>query len=281
MPITTSTKPKELPHVSLKDKLAVILCGGRGRRLGQITDSIPKPLVKVHDKPILWYAFLILYEHGFRHFIFPLGYKGEMIKDFVNREFDRHNCKFYFVDTGENTPISKRLKEIIDFIPESANFFLLNGDTFFKFNLEEMYQFHIQENALLTLSSGEIISNSGIIIEEKGKVVDFAREKMISSFSFNDEHSLKGYVNAGLVWLNKDALRLIDLETCYDFEDDLYPTIIKMGKAAHYRIDGSWFAIETQKDLDIINQVVQTKHDIGGFVKEVKKNLASKYGLKR
>ena len=126
----------------MKDKWAVILCGGRGSRLGQLTDSIPKALVKVHDKAILWYSFLMLYRHGFRHFIFPLGYKGEMIKEFVNREFDRHNCKFYFVDTGEDTPISMRLKKITNIIPESENFFLLNGDTFFEFNLEKMYNLH-------------------------------------------------------------------------------------------------------------------------------------------
>ncbi len=273
----TVAKPKESNHLSLRDKWAVILCGGRGSRLGQFTDSIPKALVKVHDKAILWYCFLMLYGHGFRHFIFPLGYKGEMIKEFVNREFDRHNCKFYFVDTGEDTPISMRLKKIVNIIPESEDFFLLNGDTFFEFNLEKMYNLHIKKNALLTLSSVEIVSNYGIIIEENGKVVDFAREKKVSSFSLTRDHSLKGYVNAGLVWLNKDALRLIDLETCQNLEHELYPKIIEMGKAAHYKIDGNWFAIDTQKDLEIINSKVTTQHNIGEIVKAAKKDLATRY----
>ena len=273
-------KPKEAARMPLEDKRVVILCGGRGSRLGQITDALPKPLVHIHDKPLLWYTFLILHEHGFRQFIFPLGYKGEMIKEFVNREFGRYNCKFHFVDTGEDTHIAKRLEMVLDYIPERANFFLANGDTFFQFDLEKMYQLHIKDDALLTLSSIELISKSGIILEENGKVVDFVREVRVPSFSFAHNHSLRGYIHTGLAWINKDAMHFIDLETCGNLERELFPKIIKMGRAVHYKLEGKKFAIETQQDLDIINQKIQSIHDIGDFVKKVKKGLSDRHSLK-
>jgi NDP-sugar pyrophosphorylase family protein len=169
---------------------------------------------------------------------------------------------------------------VLDYIPEKADFFLVNGDTFFQFDLEKMYQLHIKNDALLTLSSIELISKSGIILEENGKVVDFVREVRVPSFSFAYNHSLRGYIHTGLAWINKDAMRLIDLETCGNLERELFPKIIKMGRAVHYKLEGKKFAIETQQDLDIINQKIQSIHDIGDFVKKVKKELSDRQSLK-
>ena len=253
MIINEVIRESDAGHSLFKDRIAVILCGGRGSRLGPVTESLPKSLVKVHDKPILWFIFLQLYKHGFRHFIFPLGYKGEMIEEFITQEFKKYDCKLSFVKTGEDSAIAKRLQQVAHLIPEHDDFFLLNGDTFFDFNIDSMYQLHRSKNAFVTLSSVEIIATDGIIIEENGKITDFARDKKVSSLSLGNDHTTWGYVNAGLVWLNKDALHMIDLEECDNLEHELYPKIIKAGRAAHYKIDGDWFAIDTPKDFDIIN----------------------------
>ena len=78
--------------MQIKERWVVILCGGRGSRLAPITNTIPKSLIKIHEKPILWYVFLTLFKYGFRKFIFPLGYKGEMIEEFTTREFKDREC---------------------------------------------------------------------------------------------------------------------------------------------------------------------------------------------
>ena len=64
-------------------RTAIILCGGRGLRLGSISKKIPKSLVKVQGKPILWYIIKILKKNNFDHFILPIGYKGESIKKYL------------------------------------------------------------------------------------------------------------------------------------------------------------------------------------------------------
>ena len=265
----------------LKDKRVVILCGGKGSRLGSITENLPKPLVKVHDKPILWYTVLTLYKHGFRNFIFPVGYKGQMIEGFITREFGEYDCDLRFIDTGSGTSIAKRLKMVSKLIIDGSDFFLVNGDTLFDFDLLSMYHLHKRKKALITLSSVEIVSSYGIIVEENGKIVDFAREKKVSYFSLDGGKKRRGFVNAGLTWLNKDALGMIDLDTSKNFEQDLFPKVINNGaKIAHYRIDGNWFAIDTPKDLSIIHTETNTQQKIGLLMKEVKKNLLSRYSYK-
>ena len=61
-------------------KIAVVLCGGKGSRMGGLTKNLPKPLLKIHGKPIIWYSIKILNSYGFNKIIFPLGYKGEKNK---------------------------------------------------------------------------------------------------------------------------------------------------------------------------------------------------------
>lgn len=267
-------------HPLLKDKRAVILCGGRGSRLGSITETIPKPLVKVHDKPILWYTFLTLFSRGIRHFILPLGYKGGLIREFIGSEFKEYDWKVHFVNTGEDTPIAERIDMVSDLIPDHDDFFLLNGDTLFEFDLVGMYQLHLRKNALITLSSTEVISDYGIIIEEDGKVTHFARDQRVSYLSPSHNNNARGYINAGFTWLNKDALKLIDLQKCENFEQELFMKAIQMDRLSHFKIKGNWFAIDTQKDLNIVNLESASQQEIGNIMKEVKKDLASRYSYR-
>ena len=279
--MTADSKTNEI----LANKWAIVLCGGRGTRLGAITDNAPKPLVEVHNKPLIWYVILTLYKRGFRKFLFPLGYKGEMVEAFVRKEFDKTDCELRFVNTGEaDTPIGRRIDMVKNYIHDYEDFFLLNGDTFFDFDISSMYQLHKRKMALLTLSSIEIISNYGVIIEKNGNIVDFAREKKVSYFSFEGDQKssegYRGYVNAGLVWLNKSALSYINLKNCVNFEQELYPVLIRKKFAAHYKIEGDWYAIDTQKDLHVLNCLIEDKDRIGEKLMTIKQNLSSRYSYK-
>jgi len=70
--------------LSARDIPVVILCGGRGTRLKEETGFIPKPMVRIGDRPILWHIMKIYHAQGFRKFILPLGYKGEKIREYIN-----------------------------------------------------------------------------------------------------------------------------------------------------------------------------------------------------
>ena len=86
---------------------AVILAGGKGSRLGSLTKSIPKPMVKIGGKPIIWHLLKILNSNGINNFIICLGYKGNVIKNYLGKLNNRWNIKC--LDTGLNTLTAKRI----------------------------------------------------------------------------------------------------------------------------------------------------------------------------
>ena len=255
---------------------AVVLCGGRGSRLGPVTNERPKALVEIHDKPILWYVFLSLYRHGVRNFVFPLGYKGQMIEEYV-REISRGmDCNIVCVDTGEDTEIADRVAKILPFVPDHSDFLILNSDTIFEFDIDEMYRLHRSKNALVTLSSVEVVSSWGLILlKENGDLAGFDRERKVHQMRSKEAPSLEGVVNSGIAWLNKDAFSFVDLNVCRDFETHLYSKLIEMGRAAHYYLRGSWFPIDTPKDLNVMNLAIGDRHESGGVAKAVKERLTS------
>ena len=170
-------KSIEIPHP------AVVLCGGRGSRLGAVSEKMPKPMVEVQGRPMIWYIVLNLYKHGVREFIFPLGYMGHSIRDYISNEFYHIDCKLHFKETGENTPIAGRINQIMHLIDEEDDFLLVNGDTFFDFDLNKMFCMHKNNKSLLTLSSISVKSAYGLIVEDQdNSICGFARDKSIEHF---------------------------------------------------------------------------------------------------
>lgn len=242
--------------------------------MGAHTASQPKSLIKVHGKPIIWYVFLSLYRHGIRNFIFPLGYLGKAIEEFILDASQDMGCNIHCVDTGEDASISERILQIEHLIPEHEDFFVLNSDTIFDFDVEGMYALHKAKNALVTLSSVEVVSHWGLILMDGEDLVAFDRERKVHHLIAAESGQLEGHVNSGLAWVNKDALGLVDLAEG-DFETILYGKVIELGRAAHFRLEGYWFPIDTPKDLQIMNLTVGDRHDSGQMAKAVKDSLSA------
>ena len=259
----------------VKDKFVLLLCGGRGSRMGDYTTSIPKPLLNVHGKPILWYTFWTLYNQGFRNYILPLGYQGGKIKKYVSKISEGLDCKILFKNTGVDTSIAERINLVKDMIPENSDFFMLNSDTLFDFDIKEMYLTHLTNKALVTLSSVEVVSSWGLMFLKDDKLVGFDRERKVRHFVSNDfSDNIYGLVYSGFVWINKSALEHVDLIKCQDFEQSLYQRIIEISKSANYQIQGLWYPIDTPKDLKVVNLNIHDKHNTGNSAKEFKEKLA-------
>jgi len=243
--------------------------------MGALTKHVPKPLIRVQGQPILWYSFLSLYRHGIRNFVLPLGYKGAMIRKYIQKTSRDMACQLHCVETGEDTSIAERLLQVAPILPDGTDFLLLNSDTIFDFDLDAMYETHKRTKALVTLSSVEVVSSWGLILMKDGDVVGFDRERKV--YHLVSEHSpgMEGVVNSGLAWLNKAALDLVDLRTCADFETSVYTKAIEIGRVAHFRLEGVWFPIDTPKDLAIVNLATDDRHGSGHLAKAVKEGLLS------
>jgi len=238
-------------------KWALMLCGGLGSRMGSLTKDMPKPLLLVHGRPIIWYSFWSLYQKGFRNFVLPIGYLGHMVKDYICEMSQNINCNVYFLDTGTDTPIASRIQQVSHFIPDGQDFFLLNTDTVFNFDVVSMYHHHVEREALVTLSSVEVISPWGILTVDGDDIVAFDRDRKVQRLV--SSHISKGYgvVNSGLAWINKSALNLINFDDIGDFETDLFGAVIKEGRMSHFALNGIWIPIDTPKDLAAINYAIE------------------------
>ena len=92
-------------------RTAIILCGGKGTRLGQLGKKFPKTLINVQGKPILWYILNSLKKNKFNHFILPVGYRGKQIREFIDKtKFKDFNIDI--INTGSNTTIAKRIYKV-------------------------------------------------------------------------------------------------------------------------------------------------------------------------
>ncbi len=199
----------------------VILCGGKGTRLKEQTEQRPKPLVEVGGKPILWHIMKIYAEQGFKHFVLALGYKGEMIKDyFMNYDWKANDFTLWlhnkevilknraksedwtieFIDTGEETLTSLRLNKLKEHLLLEENFMLTYSDAVADINLQELLNFHLQKNKLITLTGFSPKYQYGVVCLDQDNIITEFQEKPV----------LDLVINAGFMVFNKKIFNWLD-----------------------------------------------------------------------
>ena len=251
-----------------KFKTAVILCGGKGTRLGSITKKIPKSLVKIKKKPIMWYILKILKRNGFNQFILPLGYKGNLIERYLkNKDFKNYNIKV--ASTGNNTPIAKRIHQVKKHIV-SENFLLLNGDAIFDLNLNKIYKEHIKnKKTFITFLGSETNLPYGTILMSKGLVKNFARDVMFNAVKISNKNDNIAHIYSGMAILNKKILTK-NIKNYKNFEVNLYPRIIKKYKCKFQKFSGFWHSIDNVKDIKVLKNNKEKRKKINDLLKKLK-----------
>tara|TARA_B100001175_G_C19482072_1_gene627684 strand:- start:286 stop:1071 length:786 start_codon:yes stop_codon:yes gene_type:complete len=256
----------------LKNKTAIILCGGKGTRLGVLGKNTPKTLIKIQGKEILWYIIKILKVHGYNNFIIPLGYKGNQIKKFFKRN-KNFGSKVNLINTGVNTNIGKRIYMVENYI-KSKDVLLLNGDAIFDFDLTKIFNNHIKKKIGITFISGEITYQYGTVGVKNGKVVDFRRNILYESLLTRNSRNYIAFNYAGISLINSNLLSKFRnvYKKSENFEQKIFPKFIKDGKSNFVKISGFWHSIDNIKDIKAINE---KKYDLKKFlgIKKLKKKI--------
>ena len=118
----------------------VILAGGFGTRLGEETNSLPKPMIKIGNMPLLWHIMKIYSQHGINEFVICCGYKGEIIKEYFG-QFTSESWDVKTVDTGLNTMTGGRIKKIQKYV-QNDTFCLSYGDDLKPVDITQLIKFH-------------------------------------------------------------------------------------------------------------------------------------------
>ena len=242
-----------MENKSLNNKTAVILCGGRGTRLGALGNKIPKTLVKVQNKEILWYILNHLKKNGFNHIILPLGYRGNQIKSFLKKN-NYFGLKITTVNTGVKTNIGKRLSMISDKIT-TDNFLLINGDAIFKFNLKKIYENHCKKKFGVTFLCGQVTYSYGSIGVKNNKIIDFKRNLVFESLKIRNNNQYNAFNYTGMSIIRTRLLKKFKrfFKNSKNFEQEFYPVLIKKYKTKLVKIEGFWHSIDNTKDIDAVN----------------------------
>jgi len=215
----------------------VILAGGLGTRLSEYTKLIPKPMVKVNNKPILYYIMKHFSNYGYKDFYVLLGYKGKVIRNYFKKKSFGWNINL--IDTGLKTMTGGRLKKIKKYLGKE-NFFLTYGDGLSNVNLRKLLKFHIKKKgALVTMTAVRPPARFGAI-KIVGERVKLFREK-----SKLDE----GWINGGFFVINSKFIDYIDNSSTF-LERSPLEKAAKQKKLFAFKHDGFWQCMDTKRDKD-------------------------------
>ncbi len=222
----------------------VILCGGRGTRLRERTREIPKPLVEIGGRPILWHVIALYAAQGFRRFLLATGYRGELIERFAATHPWREGVTVECVDTGLDTPTGGRIKRLESQLQGQERFCATYADGLADIDLARLLAFHEAHGALATMTVVRPELQFGVteLDGEGGRVLGF-REKPRS------EH----WVNGGFFCFRAAALGYLAPDSVLEREP--LERLAAASELRAYRHEGFWECMDTYKDAVALNDL--------------------------
>jgi len=213
---------------------AVILAGGYGTRISEESDRIPKPLIEIGGKPILWHIMKIYSAYKIDDFVICLGYKGEKIKEYFE-QFDSKLWNIQLIDTGLDTMTGGRLKRIQDKIDNT--FCLTYGDGVSDVNLNNLIKFHNEKKSLATLTAIHPPERFGVL----NLSGDYVKE-------FHEKHTGESsWINGGFFVFEPEIFDYLQNDSTV-LERSPLETLAKEQKLAAFKHNGFWHPMDTLRD---------------------------------
>ncbi|MBS3076680.1 NTP transferase domain-containing protein [Candidatus Pacearchaeota archaeon] len=219
----------------------VILCGGKGTRMGYDGENMPKTLLKIGEKPVIEHIMDHYAKHGLNKFILCLGYGGEKIRFHFFRNPSKYQIEM--VDTGEDTNKAQRLSKIKHLIDDV--FLVSYGDDLADINISKLLKFHREQGKIATLSAIRVQNPYGILETD-----DF-EPNMISDFK--EKPIMQHWVNGGYFVFDKNIFEYI--QEGDDLEKEVFHKLIKNKNIVAYRHPGFWKSMNTLKDVIELNEM--------------------------
>ena len=244
----------------------VILAGGLGTRISEESHLVPKPMIKIGGKPLLWHIMQYYSSYGFNEFIVLAGYKQELIKEYFNNYYLHNSDTRFFLknqsselvksysddwivtvlDTGLHTSTAGRLLYAKQHLINDEAFHLTYGDGLSDVNLVELITKHQQSNADITLTA----------IKPKGRfgLLDIDNNNLIKSFNEKLDNDLN-WVNGGFMVIRPSIYQHIRSDNDV-LETDVLPLLAKENKLYGHKHNGFWQSMDTLRDKELLENLV-------------------------
>ncbi len=243
----------------------VILCGGKGTRIRDVTEDIPKPMIPVGGRPILWHIMKGYARHGFKQFILCLGYKSWIIKQFFldyGRMFSDisldlhapesltvHNASVEdwhvtLAETGLDAMTGARVKRIEKYV-QGSHFLLTYGDGLADLDIGGLVDSHLRHGKLGTVTAVQPPGRFGEIEFQGHRVVEFSEKPLLS----------RGRISAGYFVFHRRFFDRLDDRDDLVLEREPLQQLARDGQLGAYLHDGFWHCMDNSRDYQYLNQL--------------------------
>lgn len=242
----------------------IILAGGFGTRMSEYTELVPKPMVEIGQKPMLWHIMRLYSHFGHKDFCVALGYKAEIIKKYF---FDYHlnnvdfsidlssgktetlkqfseNWNIKLIDTGLNTMTGGRLKRLKEYIDPNQPFLMTYGDGVSNVDINKLVQFHKSHQKLVTMTAVRPPARFGELDIKNGKVNSFIEKPQLD----------QGWINGGFFVIEPKFLEYIEGDEIM-FEREPLEKATEEGELMAFEHEGFWQCMDTKRDHQFLEKL--------------------------
>lgn len=244
----------------------IFLAGGLGTRLSEYTETIPKPMVTVGGRPILWHIMRTYAHFGHKDFYVALGYKAELIKEYflhyrsLNADFtvdlatgavsphqvDDADWRVTLIHTGLESMTGGRVKRMQSFIGNEP-FMLTYGDGVADIDVDALLAFHRSHGKMVTVTAVHPGARFGELLIENEQVASFQEKPQMG----------QGWINGGYFVIQPEFFDLIASDATI-LEREPLEQVARMGELMAYRHNGFWQCMDTKRDRDTLEELWQS-----------------------
>jgi len=215
----------------------IVMCGGRGKRLGKRTETLPKVLTELHGEPILDHKMRSYLKQGYNDFVLCTGYKSELVEE--NARQYEGKCKVTISNAGEEAGILKRLHTAMQDFEENA--ILTYGDTLTDIDLVQLSSYHLEQETEATIVTAPIQNPFGLVEFDQNNKVTLFREKPV----------LKYYIGYAVIskssfkWVSDAIINMPDGQGLVTY----FRMLMAMDQLSAWHHEGFQITFNTEKEL--------------------------------
>jgi glucose-1-phosphate cytidylyltransferase len=239
----------------------VILCGGKGTRLGLITKLKPKPMIDINGEPMVWRIIKLYNKFQVQNFILAIGYKSKYIKDYfkqlngkkknnikvlINSKkklLTKNEINIQLVDTGLNTLTGGRLLRLRKYFKKNEDFFLTYGDGLANINIKKIYNLYKRKKKIALVSAVKPPSRFGALRFTNNFISSFKEKVQIET----------GWINGGFFVFNEKIFEFIKNDNSI-LEQETMKQLVNRKQLIGYKHQGFWQCVDTIRDKEILEE---------------------------